>query len=42
MGVPQNIQWFKVSIDVGSFLGCKKWLVDPFYRGENGAHSGEG
>lgn len=33
----------RVSIDVGSFLGCQgKWgLLDPFYRGK-WAHSGEG
>ena len=33
----------RVFTDVGSFLGCQgNGLVDPFYRGENGAHSGEG
>ena len=44
MGVPQNIQWF-----TNSFHRCwlllmmpRKWAVDPFYRGENGAQSGEG
>lgn len=44
MGIPQNIQWF-----TKSFHRCwlllmmpRKWAVDPFYRGENGAQRGEG